>query len=214
METVLLYSGPYTALRAARPSIGQLVSIVGGGQRVDEVEIYPREAGKAGAGFMQVTLRGATPTSLVIDGAVDETRDEVEWVPVEKPLETHAYFRGSLTSADLGKIAAWKDASTEAERTAAYADTSGKARDYLDKLIAGVESWTAYAPVIRRTTVGAKRLDVSACGTRGGVPSGLAISGYTFVRTADRAVRQGRGGKWERVQEWTGAEYVDADLYP
>lgn len=40
------------------------------------------------------------------------------------------------------------------------------------------------------------------------------IAGLGWLRTADRGVRQGGNGKWERVIETTGADDVDEDIYP
>jgi hypothetical protein len=38
--------------------------------------------------------------------------------------------------------------------------------------------------------------------------------GYLWLSTADRSTRTGTYGKWQRVQEWTGADSWDATIYP
>ncbi len=42
-------------------------------------------------------------------------------------------------------------------------------------------------------------------------PAQIKIQTYKYLKTADRAVRQSM--KWQRVEEWTGAEEIDDDLY-
>jgi hypothetical protein len=40
-----------------------------------------------------------------------------------------------------------------------------------------------------------------------------APAGYTYLKTAHRATLSGRYTKWEDSQEWTGADFIDTDLY-
>ena len=40
-----------------------------------------------------------------------------------------------------------------------------------------------------------------------------SINGFELT-TADKATRSGGRGKWERIEEFTGAEKWDADIYP
>ncbi len=83
------------------------------------------------------------------------------------------------------------------------------------KFLSGIEGYIVAAPVCRKTSRSYFKPATSGTGTRG-APSGFpdAPSGYIWLKTADRAVRQGTRGKWERVEEWTAADHWDTELYP
>ena len=53
------------------------------------------------------------------------------------------------------------------------------------------------------------------CGLIEAPPGAIgAPSGYTYQRSAQRATKTGRYGKWQQQQEWQGADTIDTDLYP
>ena len=41
----------------------------------------------------------------------------------------------------------------------------------------------------------------------------LLPSGYEWLKTADRTLRHGLRVKYDRTEEWTGADYIDEDVY-
>lgn len=89
-----------------------------------------------------------------------------------------------------------------------------KIKDYFAKLDAGQESFIIPAPVARITTRTSQRpgsTQMGKIGPPGGFPE--LPAGYQWLGTADRALRQGSSGKWERVREWTGADKWDNQIY-
>jgi hypothetical protein len=199
-----VFGGPYAQLVLNAPTVGAIYG--SSSSKVESVEIVPTGAGVDGPGLM---------TIIVAD---DFVAYEVEWTTLEKALARHPLFRAGgakeLTSADLDKIEEWKNATTSSERTRIYGTLSANAKFFSDKLRIGEEAYLLPAPVARKTTRSYTAPSSSACGLRG-APSvfpGLP-AGYEWLSTGDRAVKQGIRGNWERVQEWTGAEKWDADLY-
>ena len=94
------------------------------------------------------------------------------------------------------------------------------AKGYYNKIAAGETSILLPAPVLRRTAYSltppseniANKIFHSVSGFDGGFSS-MEPSGYVWLCTADRVVRQGPNGTYERVTEWTGAWYWDTDVY-
>lgn len=164
-------------------------------------------------------------------GANDPATLEVEWTLVEKPIESAPPFK-DLTPLDLAKIRAWEDlplrcvarklafqypsnptiVEPDPKNNAHWSSLTGALLLLAQKKAAGIESWQVPAPVVRRTRVTWEKPTVTRCGRRETPP--ISVPGYQFVKTADRAVREGRSGPWKRVEEWTGAEQWDPDLYP
>jgi hypothetical protein len=92
---------------------------------------------------------------------------------------------------------------------------STQAQDYAGKRLKGIESYRLWAPVARQTIETTTLPDVNSCGVIENPPSELgAPSGYSYQRSAQRATKTGRYGKWQQQQEWQGAESIDTDLYP
>lgn len=99
------------------------------------------------------------------------------------------------------------------------------AMKYVSKRLAGVEAYAMYHPVVRLTTLMFSEPDLGPCGELWtseqlgdlgfeDLPQTDAGTDYVYQQTADKRSRTGRNGKWERIREWTGAEYWDTDLYP
>lgn len=98
--------------------------------------------------------------------------------------------------------------------------------ELIEKKEKGIESFLTFAPVVRKTTTvylpyvdSASKTTptVGKCGFRQ-APTVFAKAnpptGYNWLKTADRYHRKGDSGPWQRVEEWTGGEEVDVDLYP
>lgn len=212
---MLQYRGVYTTLLAARPAIGATVAGYANFY-VDEVELVADGTGESGAATMTVVLLSESWTGTATP-AIDLT-EEVEWSQIEKPIEQHPrYLTGgdnALTDADLDAIEEWKNATAASDRSSLYGDLSANAKHLVDKLRRGTTSYIVPAPIARKTTKGFEAPTSSAQGVRTeSAPITGAPGGYVWLGTADRAVRQGGRGKWERVQEWTGADEWDSDLY-
>lgn len=203
-KTTRVYRGPFSALIEAQPAVGQTVA--GSIGKVESVEIVPDGAGRAGPGTMTIVL------------ADDQETFEIEASTLEKPLEKHPLFTTgakALSEDDLDKIAAWKATNSAAERTTAFAALSANAKYFVGKLRRGQESYIVPAPIARKTSRSFEKPVTSATGKRG-APAGFPglPAGYVWLKTADRAVKQGPRASWERVEEWTGADEWDADIYP
>ena len=109
-------------------------------------------------------------------------------------------------------------------------DTSGDLFDLMDKFQQGEDSFILFTPFVRKTS--RTYTPPSDLGTQAGLvflevpvddgdpfvpPATGRIGGATvtwqWLKTADRYVRQALDGKWERVEEWTAAQYWDIDIY-
>ena len=92
---------------------------------------------------------------------------------------------------------------------------SANAQDYAAKRLKGIESYRLWAPVARQTLETYTLPTVNPCGVIEAPPSAIgAPDGYVWQRSAQRATKTGRYGKWQQQQEWQGADSIDPDLYP
>ena len=105
-------------------------------------------------------------------------------------------------------------------------ELSENAWHYAQKVLNGVESYLVFQPVVRRTreylreisdASGARELFTAAelkVEIDADVPD-LSTDGkaWVYMQTADTCTRSGESGRWRRVEEWTGAESWDPDLY-
>jgi hypothetical protein len=77
----------------------------------------------------------------------------------------------------------------------------------------GLEYWVDKAPVCRKTeTYVGGPPPISTAGQKEnpiGIPN--QPTGYEWIRSADRSLRRGSAGRWERTIEWLGADKVEAD---
>ena len=211
------FRGPYAKLVSDQPQ--RLAVMVGSPSdfKVDSVRIAKQPGG---SGEMTVVL-----TPAPIEDYTFENNEvlEVEWLEVSKKLEEHPFFlkaefvngatngTAALTADDLDKIAAWKNASGVTDRVAAWGTLSANAKIFVNYLKVGVDSYVQYAPVARRTTKYSAAPTLGKCGRRSNPPAAIKIDGYEYLKTADRLTKD---RTWTRVEEWTGALYVDHTLYP
>jgi hypothetical protein len=216
-RVTLVYEGPYATLRATKPRIGQ--AVVGfPGIPVDQCVVKPKEAGASGPGTLTITLANdSTPGDMITTGLPDIV-EEVEWIDLARKLEQAPIYAAggsrALTDADLDGIEEWRNADTREKRTSVYAALGANAKHYVDKLRRGQETFVMPSPVVRRTTKTFAAPSSTKMGRRVGKPSAKAPNGYEWLATADKATRTGGRGKWDRVEEFTGAEKWDADIYP
>ncbi|WP_043585373.1 hypothetical protein [Geminisphaera colitermitum] len=224
----LLYRGPYAAAKAKRPKPGQTIAGVEGteGLYVDQTEVYPDEAGPTASGTLKIILAdegGNSGASTVIDKQITW---EVEWVDLSRPLSQHRRYRAggvnALTDNDLADIEAWKNETAgDLRRAFKYKNGKGEevtltvnAQHLAKKLLRGQETYVHPAPVVRKTSRQWVAPKTTQMGKRSAAkPYADAPDGYQWLTTADKSLHQGTRGKWERVQEFTGAEEWDADLY-
>lgn len=208
----------------------------------ESVECEPDGAGEDGPGTLTVIYSNEGGGGTVLTGDVEAPTFEIDASMLEKRLETHKRYNNGASSpfAPYGFTAGTTTFDTNSGETVSvsefwdrYKNASAKQRPLLrgevppgapellamldelaKKFFSGIESYIVGAPVARKTT---RSYYTPAVGSLGaiGAPAGFGLpSGYQWLKTADRAVRQGHRGKWERVEEWTGADKWDADLYP
>ena len=208
-KMVRTFVGPYTALFATRPRVGNLMKGYDG-FFVEEVTVVPDAAGPSGSGTMVATL---TNTYL----NPDKPLREIEFTEITKPLEQAPIYAAggaqALSDLDLDQISEWKSADTAQRRSTLYGGLSAHAKHFVGKLRKGQDSFVVFAPVHRETRRSFAVPTTTKCGKKVGAPTN-APPGYEWLQTADRANNQGGSGKWERVIEKTGADKVDTDIYP
>lgn len=158
---------------------------------------------------------------------------EVEEVPVQVGLFGHPAWSG-LTDADKQAIAEWKNEQSTVDR-AAYsyhqkdyqgnatalvvplstaASPTKSAQDMAKLMLSGIDTYTDYYPVARKTEVmfGQDLATVGPIGDKiSGDPFTGVPSGYVWILTAYRRQKQGRGYYWTRTREWTGYKAVRID---
>lgn len=217
-KTLLVYEGPFETLLNTRPKVGQKMKGYGDLQ-VEEVKVKPKGAGRSGPGVLSVTLATESPPGGMITSGGSEVTWEVEWVDLARKLEqAPIYSTGGgkeLTNDDLDKIEEWRNADSRAKRNAVYSGLSTNAKHFVDKVRRGIETYIAPAPVVRKTTRSYLAPATTTMGKQSASkPFTTAPDGYKWLGTADKSLRQGTKGKWERVEERTGATSWDTDLYP
>lgn len=204
----LCYRGPFATLLAQRPKRGGVLSGYPG-YAVEDVSVKPDGAGREGPGTMLVTVArdgDGSGASITDDSVV-----EIESGSIDKMLLSHPRFV-NITAEDAKKVRDLIDQGKPLPNPGARAD--------IDNLYAlwlkGVESYTVEAPAVRKTTFTATRptVDKIGIGTRSvDKPHPAAPNGYQWLKISDRAIRQGRKGKWERVEVWQAADAWSEYLY-
>src|SRR5205814_388524 len=111
----------------------------------------------------------------------------------------------------LDAIEEWKNTTGASDRGAKYSALSSNAKKFADKVKRGQDSYVVYQPVARQTERLSYRPTAEPCGILQNPPYGLQITGYEYLKTADRVTRQGK--YFESAREWSGAEFWDHDIY-
>lgn len=213
----MVFQGPYDTLIANAPSRMSPVKGMPANFYVDTVRV---ERGKGTAGKMTLTL---TPAPIEDPFQSNNEVLEVEFVEIQKKLETHPMFNAvtstsshpnagkyELTKDDRDKIEEWKNASTASERDTAYTALHDNAQQFADRIMKGMDSYIVFAPLCRQTVKLTSKPTNTRCGFQDYPPSEVIVSGYSYLQTADRSTRD---RNWSRVKEWTGADEIDTEIY-
>ena len=228
------FEGLYQALLTAAPSIGSSMQGYNPALLVENVKIKKAVSGKT---TMTVVLETQV-ISVTNPPPPVQPVFEIEWTQIERPIEQHPYFKslfpdptGQTTfTADqitaLTNYRAWEnatDASTQAAAYAALTDNGSGTPNFQElaqKKMRGTTTYLLFAPVARITTLARETTQANTCGLTYTAITGFTqlpttVNGqpYVWLSTADRSTRTGTYGKWQRVQEWTGADSWDATLY-
>jgi hypothetical protein len=229
------YVGPYAQCLAARPPHGSELGDMAG-YRVTNSRVR-RQAG--GIGRLSVTAEAeGTSVGVTDNNDATSTQLEIEWAQVEKPLRQHPMYKADgaheLDATELADLERWehetdtaikgafqfKDKPEAETATALTPDAAHLAA----KLLKGIDSYLLYLPILRKTTNHPRQPTTGNCGTTGiptdfpsrpmrSVSEGVWVA-YVWLKTADRATNSGEHNTWQRIQEWTGFDEVDTDLYP
>ena len=207
--------GRYADLKGVVPKKGSTFE----GVKVVSAELTPAKGGMA-----MLTVTGLDDTASRGTGG-DEGGDvvyEVEMAQIEKPLICFPLFKPYA-----GQIQAWRYGPPELRAALKYDEGAGpqalagnalKAAQLIQR---GIESYLVFAPVARKTTHSSKPSEKAfgkiggRCGKIGSPPGKLAnmVAGsWKWLKTADRAEETSGGGS-QRVEEWTGADEWEEDLY-
>ena len=191
--------------------------------RVVDAELLPT---KAGLGELTINLSSKLEnnTSSEAPGTFQLERD---WTLVDRPIELHPMF-ADLTDEWRSAVQAWLDLEPRfaakrkafqypkvdnptAGTSSHWGTLSGLALKLARKRLKGVDTYWAVAPVVRRTSEYTRIPPGSTVPKRGSPP--VSVPGWQFLKTADRAVREGKRGPWIRSEEWTGAVEWDSEIY-
>ena len=215
---VRTFYGPYDLCLARKPVNGQIMHDFGddSGLLVSNVKIKRQRGGK---GEMRVTLEEAIAATEEAS-TVQPPKYEVENVSVDRKIESHDRY-AELDADDHALIQQALDAQTKEARGIILTDDdfSNLMFELYEKKRKGIDSYTIYVPVLRRTRIYSSAHKPDPCGlrlTKLQLPSdieAIAPDGYVWMKTADRGNHSGRFGKHERCEEWSGFDSIDEDLY-
>lgn len=221
--------GSYAQLEAAKPAIGTIISSQGAQLNVLATNLRKE---RGGLGTLTITLgdKDRTGEGLVPLAAREETL-ELDYSLMEKPIESHPMFKDIFVPAGgdfsvLASIRAWEAenepvikgqfmylAQGGVSGTGPYLTLSADAQVFAKKKLAGIESYYLQVPIVRKTSVLKRAVKTSKCGKRDTPPEFDDVQDV-WLKTADKMIRTGSKGSWERVEEWTGFDQLDEDLYP
>ncbi|MBI5817467.1 MAG: hypothetical protein HZA88_00605 [Verrucomicrobia bacterium] len=230
----------YATLEAVVPEVGASMSSVEAtftnarsvktelksGFVVTDRDLQPEKGGK---GVLTVTFERSGGTSIysypdesnVSSSAVSSdptppTEYGCEWTEVSKPIEQNPYFATIAT--DDALLALVEDALNErdaAKRAAlldkiAAGDALGTA--LYEKKRKGETHYTIYAPVAEKISYSDSDPGTNGCGQIEAPPAEIGAPGtYSYRKTADK--KHWNGTRWQRTEQWTGADVWDSDLY-
>jgi len=225
----LIRRGDYDALVAARPAAGTLISAMGAMLNVVSTRLVK---GRGGLGTLYIQLGDGDVTGEGLTTAADRTETtELDYSLMEKPLEAHPLFAELFSGTGYLIVKKWESIPVEAiirktnfqipktdnadpKTDSDWEDiTDDTALLYCQKKLKGIESYFLQVPVVRKTSVLKKAATASKCGQRDTPPEFDSVQD-AWLKTADKMVRTGAKGTWERMEEWTGFDELDPDLYP
>lgn len=121
---------------------------------------------------------------------------------------------------EIGAFTAWGEFKYDGSKV-----LEGNTRVLAEKMMKGIDNYPVYTPVITRTTtwafnppvgkIGYKDTPVSRSGWQGfnSEDPGWNRLAKVFLKTAERSHANG-DGTFTLVEQWTGADELDSDLYP
>jgi hypothetical protein len=229
---VVQLKGGYAALLAVRPAKGSVYEY----QEVDFIVLSTKlRLERAGCGVLSIVLGDITKSGSGSPNLLEDPNVtiEIDYTLIEKPLETNPFFndlfRGAATD-QLKALRKWESIGDDAidlkidlkyplaadsdpsvpEDWAALPELAAK---FATKKLAGIEAYFKQVPVVRKTTVIPAPISTSSAGQRENPPD-FTGEGIAWLKTADKVISRKQKGAWERIEEWTGFESLDEELYP
>ena len=233
MSATFTYTGDYKALEA-EPLRAAVRKSVAGQQLFLQSGQVQRKGGSLGV--MTLVYGAQWAASQGAGSVLEEVDWEVEWTQVEKPIDSHPrYLKGkgakglkpsgglnTYVTVDgeqvtLFELVANFLAEPKFTERVKILKQIGKdntlAHELIKKKRHGIESYLEFGPTVKKISTYRGMPGVGECGIVTKAIANVAPPGYEWLKTADRFHRKGTRGKWERVEEWTGAETWDKDLY-
>lgn len=218
-KLTIILEGKYADALSGKPSIGQAFNgTVIGDTLCTSATVEP--------------LKGKMARLIyVLEYRNTNAVQEVNWQQIQKPLALNPRYSATgakpLTTDDLSDLETWKAQTDAADNMKAWKvpgkSTNGgllsaNAQDYAAKWLKGTDNYIVFQPICRQTTIWytslttgsdlGKYIDGTAMGSI--IPG--RPTGYKWLKTSDNAHYE--NGFWSRVEEWTGSDNVDSDLYP
>ena len=207
VTVTLYYQGPREACRSKRPNIGEAVDGYPG--KIISVKI-PRGQTPDGTLVVVVEAQVAAPEGSGSAAPV-EVIYELEWGELLKKIESHPKC-GKLKASAAKKWEDWEKITAED-----YEAVSGgwSFATWQEKRRRGQEDYPVSYPIARKeskhtfrpTGVGADMYQLAAPPSECGAPS----DGWTYFKSKDSLRKEGR--TFSRVEEWTGAQVLDDDIF-
>ena len=226
-ETIIEYVGEETDLRTA----GVVTGLPWGNYSgvVEDADIDPIEGTSKAILTVRMVFKWGSAEYGSSEGTEQQTIHEVEWVDVQRSIFEHPNFASggsfALDNDDLIQIRRWQDMTNPTLKAAwkfyttdenTTTDTlSTNAQKCAKGILLGIEYWIDKAPLLRKSTAYKNGPPPQSGGgvkeTPSGFPALSGLSGYEWIRSADRSLQTGTEKEWRRDQEYIGARKVLID---
>jgi len=215
-KKTLVYKGTLAALTVVIPARGDTVT--GETGYIVETAVLSPANGDLAELTVNMVLLGTDETELVFPEVVSDKYD-IDWMRIEKPIETSTFLGDSADQAAAAIVLdLWTNTEPKLRAQYIYVDEDdvqsslvGNTLEIAKKIMKGVTSYLEFVPVVQRVRIYQGRPITGGCGLIEDPPAN-AITGYVFLKTADRLNDQEEGVS-VRTEEWTGAIEWDTDLY-
>ena len=207
-SVTLQYEGPYDLIKldidAGKIDYGKTVTGLNEKLLIKKIRLVL--TGEGDVGRLTLRLDDYTPGAGTVSiGERAGATYEDDWIELEKAIETHPRYE-DLSDSEIRDVKKAIDEGTIYNGTAL-------AVELYEKLLRGQTAYTLYAPVIRVTTPYEVAPPNGKAGAIEEPPGDIHPEDWEWRKTAYRRVKPGSLGAWDLVEEWTGAESIDEDIY-
>lgn len=206
--------GRYGDLKSIQPSKGD---------KYDGLDVISSELSRdrGDMGRLSIQCHGKKrETTVGTTAEPNEVVYEVDCAVVEKPLRAKPEY-----SPYGAVITLWEAAPADLRSQKKYVDEEGETRDldgraaeYAALVLAGVESYVVFAPVVRITSTYERRPDgIGKNMCKRGKPPASAIAGvsgtWEWLKNGDTRTYNAADDTWTRVETWQAADKWNDTLY-